>query len=533
MHRSLQIPEIIETICDAAAEEHHQLAILARTSKSFDPALNVLWRNQNCITNLLRCMPDDLWDIKKTLDEDEPCVRTLDIRLRRSIAPSDWERPLRYMPRVRSFALHDTFETLDFFEALSWSLPGDAVFPNLQSLTWLPDHSHSASTLPPIRLFLSPRLRKLSLGAFYTFADFSIFANLALKCPTLRDFFLLYTGRLYMPIESTHPRDKATSHVSRFLCGLIDIQSVNVPDLDDMALAHLAQHPSLRRLSIRSERQTSFVFPQSEASLLFPALTSLTMCTMDRTVAFLTALGPRRCSLVDFALIESGIRPAKTDNARQFYSTLASHCSLSSLRKITVTASFWGNTISPNQAAAYALGTDIIAPLFLFSNLVSVSLAHPVGFDLDDATILPVIRAWPQITHLTLKAGPSRHIRSRVTLQTLSAFAQHCPVLVTLHLTLDASAVPAMKGNIGSGTAGVSRSRLKCLNVAASPVNHPRQVAKFLVALFPALGKIKTLWDETVPMLNDGELQNFSEPQIILSDSTWKLVAQALLALRK
>jgi hypothetical protein len=70
MHRALELLEIVETICDQVykqpipSEMRKDLAILARTCTSFlNPALNVLWRDQQTICNLLRCMPDDLWDI--------------------------------------------------------------------------------------------------------------------------------------------------------------------------------------------------------------------------------------------------------------------------------------------------------------------------------------------------------------------------------------------------------------------------------------------------------------------------------------
>ncbi|KAJ7674003.1 hypothetical protein DFH06DRAFT_1173742 [Mycena polygramma] len=72
MHRGLQIPEIVEMVCEAAAVEECEranqanLASLARTcSFFFAPAVTVLWRQQDTIVNLLRCMPDGLWDVQE------------------------------------------------------------------------------------------------------------------------------------------------------------------------------------------------------------------------------------------------------------------------------------------------------------------------------------------------------------------------------------------------------------------------------------------------------------------------------------
>jgi hypothetical protein len=75
MHRSLQIPEITGLICRGispyieddqhlrSAETLATLAALARTSQAFSsPALDLLWRDPEHVRNVLRCLPDDVWD---------------------------------------------------------------------------------------------------------------------------------------------------------------------------------------------------------------------------------------------------------------------------------------------------------------------------------------------------------------------------------------------------------------------------------------------------------------------------------------
>lgn len=79
MHRALGIPELVDLICAQLGTEGpggllgndvaHALSAFSRTSKMFcNPALNVLWRRQDTILNLLRCMPDDLWDIEESAE---------------------------------------------------------------------------------------------------------------------------------------------------------------------------------------------------------------------------------------------------------------------------------------------------------------------------------------------------------------------------------------------------------------------------------------------------------------------------------
>ncbi|KAJ7613404.1 hypothetical protein FB45DRAFT_1111866 [Roridomyces roridus] len=56
-HRALCIPEIVAMICEDGV-----------TCKAFqDPALNVLWRSQSTVVNVLKCMPGDIWQWE---DED-------------------------------------------------------------------------------------------------------------------------------------------------------------------------------------------------------------------------------------------------------------------------------------------------------------------------------------------------------------------------------------------------------------------------------------------------------------------------------
>jgi hypothetical protein len=81
MHRGLGILEIVEIICAQLGLESSEslstdassaLSALARTSQFFhNPALNVLWRHQDTLVNLIRCMPEDLWDITQGSDDED------------------------------------------------------------------------------------------------------------------------------------------------------------------------------------------------------------------------------------------------------------------------------------------------------------------------------------------------------------------------------------------------------------------------------------------------------------------------------
>ncbi|KAJ7666324.1 hypothetical protein B0H17DRAFT_1090140 [Mycena rosella] len=48
-------------------------------------------------------MPNDLWNITETIDDDGDSDPLIDIVLQRTVTAADWDRFLFYSQRVRSF----------------------------------------------------------------------------------------------------------------------------------------------------------------------------------------------------------------------------------------------------------------------------------------------------------------------------------------------------------------------------------------------------------------------------------------------
>ncbi|KAJ7143901.1 hypothetical protein C8R44DRAFT_759113 [Mycena epipterygia] len=532
MHRGLEIFEITELICGQLGPEAlglswdatRALNALARTSKIFlDPALSVLWRHQNTILNLLRCMPDDLWNIEE-LERDmeseyEYDMARFEVSLQRPITKADWERPLLYSHRVKSFTmdLGGLAEDSDLFETVSLCLPGECIFPNLTKLRW---DLQPIASFHHVRLFLTPSIENLYLGSIRTISHLSVLPNLTVKCPCLTNVGISIDGILLsassLPIVST------------FVGGLMYIESLKVPGLDETAVAHLAQLPGLRRLTLGHPRDTYPSFQPSGEPHAFPALTKLTASTMECATAFITAMSHNRPFMDVSIFAPSSHPPPTTIIARQFYSALEKHCSRSSLQKIDVL--HWGDaidTMGADLVDVYSVGSDLLRPLFSFTNLVRVSLQHPVGFDLDDATVLQMARAWSRIECLILRASPARHMRSRVTLEGIYAFAKHCPSLKMLQMTFDATFVPKINKKRPSRMAQQS---LYCFNVDLSLLRRPRGVAKFLSAIFPRLVSIQTTYEHLLDLHDeeDDEEEMTVEPEVYDSHTFWKEVEDAL-----
>ncbi|KAJ6556590.1 hypothetical protein DFH09DRAFT_1084678 [Mycena vulgaris] len=472
-----------------------------------NPALNLLWSHQTTIVNLLRCMPSDLWDILEGEDEFD----ALEITLQRPMTSTDWDRASFYRHRVKAFYMDHTIYDADFLETLSLCLPGESIFPKLKMLFWMVVPFHE---FHHVRVFLTPWITEIHLGSIATISNLSILSILAVKCPSLTK----------VTIRVDQVQDSALPMISTFVRGLLYIQSLNVPGVDEAALVHLSQLPDLRSLEVH------YPYKQEESShpgrsLDFPALTAFAAPTMTSATDLVAALSNHPLTSLT---IRSNLDCPTHIVARQFYSALAKHCSHSSLRRLTMYGGFLISTDdampTPQQISSYSVGRDVLHPLFAFTNLVNVTLIHPVGFDLDDGTVVAMARAWPCLEILGLRARPFRHVRPRVTLDGISAFAKHCRSLRVLAITFDATIVPKLRDNMKK----TKQAALVSFDVGNSPIGKKtRRVAKFLVAIFPQLMEIDTLYGD---MLNeDGEIDDeVGDPEIKTSHTRWKAVMEAL-----
>ncbi|KAJ6532301.1 hypothetical protein DFH09DRAFT_993759 [Mycena vulgaris] len=512
MHHALSILEIVELICQQASDRGRDLSVLARTSIIFqNPALNVLWAEQSTILNLLRCMPNDLWDISRT--DYNPYITH--IRLRRVITSTDWERPLLYSHRVRTFYMRHTFspESSDAFEALGLSLAGQYLFPSLQSFHSFP---------PPelfhhIRLFLTPRLNRLVLSSITSSIHLSILSNLSLNRPYLND----------VEIYTQMPESLMVLAVSTFVRRLTGIRSLNVPRLDQAALAHLAQLPGLKSLWIQRPPPPVFSAAPSASSEWFPALVTISMPTMQCAAMLFTSSAI--LALTHLMVTGSAADPPMATFAGQFYAAMAAHCSHSSLQEMHIAGTYADlTTATAGEIESYSVGGDILQPLFAFANLRTVSLEHPVGFDLDNATVVQMARSWPRLEELSLRANLFSHIPSRVTLEGVSAFAEHCPSLHTLAIVFDATSGPKLRPT--TTTRRAAPSRLRTFNVGLSPINNPARVAVFLSVIFPKLRWIETFYDELRERYEDegAEEELFVDANVLELHNRWSAVADAL-----
>ncbi|KAJ7153668.1 hypothetical protein C8R46DRAFT_1357078 [Mycena filopes] len=484
MHSALEIAELIGLICAEVSvsspqwEAKRDLNSMARACRSFsEPALDFLWKDQCGITNVLATMADDLWQIKRYRGG-------LLLHPLRHIRPQDWVRFDFYARRVRVFSWPDspspvpgTWPTV--FALLAASIPVDHVFPNLKSLSWAAvKGSHS----PFLHLFLSPGLETISMTKLSGDAHLSLLPSLAIYLPRLKS----------VTISTTTRWPQGQSEHTTMIRSLAYLERLNVPSLDQSAFTHLSELPGLTSFSIREGPHFVPVREPSDTPT-FPALRQISLPNTPPAfllvlLAMISARSLRRFHVVTY------LAPTCAETT-QLYALLAA-CSHPheftglSLETQPSSVPHFGAQILDGPIPAAAL-----RPLLQFRNLSRIRLSPSTGFDLDDAFLADLARAWPAVRSLRLGGSEDESVSyyrrppSRVTLRGLRALAHGCPVLHTLALPFNALIVPTLAPDEPLPSPPSSLSDLVLYD---TPLADPGAVAAYLGVIFPMLSDIRT-----------------------------------------
>jgi len=398
----------------------------------------------------------------------------------------------------------------EIFDALDNVVLGSHLFPNLQQLEWCPLSPPPIRLFRYARLFLTPCITTLTLRRIDTISDLSIFCNLALVCPVLKN--------ICVEVGDVDERD-VTRSVSAFVRDLksLVVESVMVPSMDEQALVHLAISPKLVSLQLGLVPSFLSTFWQTATSL-FPALTQLVTRSFADTTKFLILWDKQPLTSIQIVDKSFNCVPRMTPRSTaEFLCVLADRCDHETLDHICINETVVHPVPSPN---AVAVGEGALKRLFDFCNLTSVLLTNAVGFDVDDAMILAMADAWPRLEALHMFADPLTTARSRVTLEGLHAFAQASRMLKDLKLTFDATVVPDWE--TADGRERESISELERLHVGISPVVHEARAAKFLSIVFPKLSELLNSVDEGDWPVNDPEAY---DADVVVR---WQLVKHAI-----
>ncbi|KAJ7659620.1 hypothetical protein DFH06DRAFT_401078 [Mycena polygramma] len=484
MHRCLTIPELVDIICYELqpSTSSGTLAALARTSRAFlNPALDLLWREQTTLLNLLDCMPPDIFSLVTITNGGGTTI----LLLHRPIQKSDWDRPLVYAERIRRLFMDTDIQLSPIFPAMSMSLPSDCIFPNLEVLHW---HDHPAEHA---HLFVGPKLADLSFDCSYSRADLSLLSALPHICPGLKR--LDVSGSGFGPMGSDEYASLRT---------LVDA----FPDLEDIIVVapDLASLLSIGRLQHLNSLDLAILpteLPSSPPAGLsfFPNVRHLELITpeVESVTNFLTFFTHGCLDSISVNMTN----PPTTTTINAFFTSLVD-CHLSHASLVSLSVCMARAVLTPGPASSLITPATLQA-LFCFKNLTELFLLA-VGFDVDDVFVGEMARSWPQLQTLRLLARP--HItQPRATIKSLQFLAQHCRYLEFLAITFDAIALPI----IDSTFLPPAQTTLTYLNVGSSPIHTPISVAAILSAIFPRLGPLETYQDDN--SYGDIEVQETEE----------------------
>jgi len=173
--------------------------------------------------------------------------------------------------------------------------------------------------------------------------------------------------------------------------------------------------------------------------------------------------------------------------------------------------------------------SDMLRPLFRFSNLRALEIRVMSQFMLLDDDLCTMASAWPQLEELSLVDSPAyghsplfldepppsppppdllqaslypyRHRTAETTFHGLISLLRLCPRLHFFHVVIDATKLDGLRGDKPGG--GVCNRHIKDVKLIDSPISDPEAVAHILLDILPelqsVLGSDAPSWADTPP----------------------------------
>ncbi|TFK56436.1 hypothetical protein OE88DRAFT_1649718 [Heliocybe sulcata] len=519
MHRCLRINEILIIIFRLLGPG--DVNALAQTSTIFqEPALDVLWHTQATLVNLLKCLPEDLWDIAVHVEDYEKAMpwiasqrENVSITRRRAVKDSDWDRFHYYSSRIASLRLYCPDPLiLSTIKARASRIP---LFPKLRSIAINyyraePYTDQMSCVVRCIRcVFLNPSLETLIVSDIPGKADAGIFSGfstaLQRKAPRIRYLKIQKSCGLGMPVlrRQRLPMVNFTAqHLVTFKC--------NYP-LEGPDLAVLAHAPCLQRMDVsinygadaeaHADDNTEDGVDDSHGhdhaknagerrghtSLPFPALREAQLHgpTLRQCSAFLS--GMTKASLKKLKIVSD--EASHPGEALQLMRTVQRKCQPQDLTRLEVSddiryAPDLVGFLQRDQERPPDAG--LLEPLLGFKKIKKLCVRLRDGVDLDDTMMAKLALAFPSLQRLFLEASDVR-----VTLPGLIPLVRHCPRLAELTMPINAAV------DIDDHILSVLAEDLPLhkvmvwMSVGISPIRNSEAVARFLSTLSPALDDIR------------------------------------------
>ncbi|OBZ67047.1 hypothetical protein A0H81_12882 [Grifola frondosa] len=502
IQKMLRVPELLSIMIKLLASEdygkpHRTLASLARTGRAFhDLALNELWASQDSLINLVRCLPQDAWQMSEVSASESV------LSLTRSLLPEDWTRFKLYAQRIKNLGLHkpasgvgqlrskngrttiqldrEVLVALNLFE---FSRP---LLPNLRTLRWSAADFRDTSSF--IHMFLGIRLKELLLHCSesnrYQHSVKSLLAHIPLLSPQL-DSVVCDFGTCSMDLSNQSLKS---------LAGICDLKRVGLTLPDEPSPGAKQVVELLAFLATLSKLDSLMVFAPTTISrnqlvealsgphdFLFESLAKIYLRGIDLATATssmqLLKHAPRVTQV--YYTLKSDCFPQPSD-VRAFCEAVATH-RLQELRITGLKVRSDTNTIQGSSASD-------LRSLFVLHGLSLVHIDLPLASDIDDSFMKDLASAFPLVQYLRLGMVDGFKAQTAITLEGIVHLVKHCPHLTHLGLVIDATTSPRSTDRRPGG--GVENELMTTLYLGNSKIIHSHWVAAFLSDIFPNLTQI-------------------------------------------
>ncbi|KAL1674941.1 hypothetical protein EV122DRAFT_281580 [Schizophyllum commune] len=441
MHSALQTKELLLEIVEYLEYDPCSLISIATTCQDFSaPVCSVIWRNCKWFGPFVKLLPQDKYVFENS-DKISPPILISDL------THEDVARIRYYAPFVKRLSLKRYYPGINelVFGAILSALHAQHFFPNLQILRYegpMEFANHLESLIGP---FVS------EVNVVYEFRNSGIYLGLA---PSSHEFLIEIDFWL--------------------LAGWDTLENLAVnADIGFPTAEAIAALPRLSKLRIFLRGKLDMPPHRS-----FPANVSLQQLELEGESPsqtfedYLAILRPTSLTQL-IIIIFGGIQGAKLFHLCE---RVRENCSTDSLDRLEL-------SLPSTQDEPMAF--QDIQSLLSFTNLVYVGLLY-ASYGLKDDDIASLARSWPRLRQLTLRhsSGRSNEIPT-CTLDSILAFAQHCPDLETLVMAVDATAV--IMPNRADIVFRRAHTSLRTFEVLHSPIVAPVEVASFLTRFFPTL----------------------------------------------
>ncbi|KAK7012962.1 hypothetical protein R3P38DRAFT_3007751 [Favolaschia claudopus] len=410
------------------------LSRLAQTCRRFsDPALDVLWRVNEGLIPILRCLPSRAWEIR---EGRFIVVSPLDLE--------DWTRCLDHLKRVKIFSYRGDPIIVDSSALESMiSLPAGTLLPNVTSLSCLSSGALFSAAL-------------LSFASHFRCLDYvhidapQTQKQIALKC--------------------------VPSFITQIAPRILKVQGLN-----HQAYRHISSLSNLVTLTIGGISVMPFpgsTRPSPETA--FPALRELqlTVSIPYFAINFLSVFHDAPLTTLCLSTTED----STAENVFALLPAIRAACAICHLEILRIFLCEDKDFVL-DDPSSYTLTFEFIRHLLVYRNLHHLSVACPVGVELHDISMETIGRSLPLLKILYIMGDLSPLVvpKSRPTLSSLVTLSQLCSRLHKVWLAVDTISVPLVPCDSGGKASALTWYPLD------SVLHRATDVAKFLSANLPGL----------------------------------------------